>query len=102
MTDIDAIEAAAHRVRDVVGCEESLQAECDYISATRPRAILGLISQLRACHELINVLTEAAAMTESVALTRSYFDHAAYADVCRAVPELRQKAGLPPIGDGND
>ena len=22
MTDIDAIEAAAHRVRDVVGCEE--------------------------------------------------------------------------------
>lgn len=103
MTDAELAELeSVAQVREAVGCEERLQAECDYLRATRPRVILGLISQLRACHELIEVLTEAAAMTESVAFTRSYFNHSAYADVCRDIPELRQKAGLPSIGDGDD
>lgn len=102
-TELSELEQVARRVRNAIaGCEERLQAECVYLRATRPRIILGLISQIRACHELIKVLTEAVAMTESVAFTRSYFNHSAYADVCRAVPELRQKAGLPPIGDGDD
>jgi hypothetical protein len=100
--ELDALEAAARKTREAVGCEERLQAECDYIAASRPRRILDLISQIRACHELIEVLTEAVIMTESVAFTRSYFNHSAYADVCRNIPELRQKAGLPPIGGKDD
>lgn len=44
---LDIIEAAARKTREAVGCEESLQADCDYIVATRPRRILDLIAELR-------------------------------------------------------
>ena len=74
-----------------------------FIAAANPAAILDLISQIRACHELIEVLTEAGMMTESVAFPRTYFNRSAYAEICRNIPELRQKAGLSPlIGDRND
>lgn len=49
MTDeqIDAIESAARKVRDAVGCEERIQAECDYVVASRSWRILSLIAELR-------------------------------------------------------
>lgn len=77
-------------------------ANARYIAAANPAVVIDLISQIRACHELIEVLTKAGMMAESVAFTRSCFNHSAYAEICRNIPELRQKAGLPPIGGRND
>ncbi len=49
MTDeeLDAIEAKANAARSAIGAESSLQADCAYIEATRPRQILNLIADLR-------------------------------------------------------
>lgn len=84
-----------------IDCEEAY-ANARFLELTNPATVLELLAELRACHELIEVITKAATMTESMSLTRSHFDHAAYAEVCRNIPELRKKAGLPLIGDGND
>lgn len=86
----------------VLGTDINGELNAAYIAAANPTTTLKLISQLRACYELIEVLTKAATMTESIAFTQSYFDHTAYEEICRDIPELRQKAGLPPIGDGDD
>ena len=46
-TELDELEAKAKATREAVGCERSLQADHDYIMASRPWRILDLIEDLR-------------------------------------------------------
>ena len=69
-----------------------------YIAAANPEAVQTLISRLRACYALIGVLTKAAMKAENIAFTQSCFNREAYASICKDIPALRKKAGLPPFG----
>lgn len=48
--------------------------------------------KLAACRELVDALTEAAKMTEGIAMTHSCFDREAYGELCEKIARLREEA----------
>ena len=72
-----------------------------FIAVANPATILVLINQLRACHKLIKIMSEAARRTESIAFAHSYFDKDAYSELCKDIPKLRKEAGLEEDADND-